>query len=128
MLRTHTSINYDWRKNPKAVSRHMDKFHKDLLQSFGNKEDSKKRQSDGKVYKKARVASKSDQDMSFQSTPDLCDDSFEDIIRIVDPWLGLKNLGKKTHLGGKVVTVKCFEDNSLVKDLARRMAKTRSWW
>ena len=125
------TINYDWRKNPKAVSRHMDKFHKDLLQSFGNKEDSQKRQSDGKVYdfspkqvKKARVASKAYQDMSFQSTPDLCD-AFEDSIRIVDPCLGLKNLGKKTHFGGKVVTVKCFEDNSLVKDLAKTDGKNK---
>jgi regulator of ribonuclease activity A len=54
----------------------------------------------------------------FQSTPDLCDD-FEDSIRIVDPSLGLRNLGGKTHFGGEVVTVKCFEDNSLVKELAK---------
>jgi regulator of ribonuclease activity A len=55
---------------------------------------------------------------TFRSTPDLCDD-FEDTIRVVDPSLGLKNLGGKTHFGGQVVTVKCHEDNSLVKQMAK---------
>jgi regulator of ribonuclease activity A len=55
---------------------------------------------------------------SLKSTPDLCDD-YEDTIRVVDPSLGLRNLGGKTHFGGKVVTVKCHEDNSFVKQLAK---------
>jgi regulator of ribonuclease activity A len=55
---------------------------------------------------------------SLTSTPDLCDD-FDLTIRVVDPSLGLRNLGGKTHFGGQVVTVKCFEDNSLVKQLAK---------
>eukprot|EP00980_Cylindrotheca_fusiformis_P002328 scaffold541_cov138-Cylindrotheca_fusiformis.AAC.11 len=55
---------------------------------------------------------------SLKSTPDLCDD-YEGSIRVVDPSLGLRNLGSKTHFGGKVVTVKCHEDNSFVKQLAK---------
>jgi regulator of ribonuclease activity A len=54
----------------------------------------------------------------FPSTPDLCD-AFEDSIRTVDPSLGFRNYGGKSRFGGKVVTVKCFEDNSLVKELAK---------
>jgi len=55
---------------------------------------------------------------TFPSTPDLCDD-FEETIRFVDPSLGFRNFGGKTRFGGQVVTVKCFEDNSLVKQLAK---------
>jgi regulator of ribonuclease activity A len=55
---------------------------------------------------------------SFPSTPDLCD-AFEETIRIVDPSLGFRNFGGKTLFGGQVVTVICFEDNSLVKQLAK---------
>ena len=54
----------------------------------------------------------------LKSTPDLCDD-YEDTIRVVDPSLGLHNLGGKTHVGGKVATVKCHKDNSFVKQLAK---------
>jgi regulator of ribonuclease activity A len=54
----------------------------------------------------------------LKSTPDLCDD-YEDTIRVVDPCLGLHNLGGKNHFGGKIVTVKCHEDNSFVKQLAK---------
>ena len=56
--------------------------------------------------------------LSFPSTPDLCDE-FEETIRIVDPSLGFRNFGGKTRFGGQVVTVKCFEDNSMVKQLAQ---------
>ncbi|CAJ1952973.1 unnamed protein product [Cylindrotheca closterium] len=59
---------------------------------------------------------------SLKSTPDLCDD-FEDTIRVVDPSLGLHNLGGKNHFGGQVVTVKCHEDNSFVKQLAKTDGK-----
>lgn len=55
---------------------------------------------------------------TFPSTPDLCDE-FEDTIRVVDPSLGFQNFGRRTLFGGQVVTVKCFEDNSLVKQLAK---------
>jgi len=57
--------------------------------------------------------------LSFPSTPDLCDD-FEETIRIVDPSLGFRNFGGKTRFGGQVVTVKCFEDNSRVKELSNK--------
>jgi regulator of ribonuclease activity A len=58
------------------------------------------------------------QSSTLKSSPDLCDE-FEDTIRVVDPALGLQNLSARTHFGGSVVTVKCFEDNSLVKQLAK---------
>ncbi len=54
----------------------------------------------------------------FPSTPDLCD-KLEESIRIVDPSLGFRNYGGKDHFGGRIVTVKCFEDNSVVKQLAK---------
>jgi regulator of ribonuclease activity A len=60
---------------------------------------------------------------TFKSTPDICDD-FEDTIRVVDPTLGFQNFGGKTRFGGQAVTVKCFEDNSMVKHLAKSMDGT----
>ena len=54
---------------------------------------------------------------SCPSTPDLCD-AFENSIRIVDPSLGFRSFGGRNRFYGQVVTVKCFEDNSLVKQLA----------
>jgi len=59
---------------------------------------------------------------SFPSTPDLCD-NFEETIRIVDPSLGFRNFGGINRFGGKVITVKCFEDNSLIKQLAKTDGK-----
>lgn len=47
------------------------------------------------------------------STPDLCDE-FPDLVRVLAPML--RNFGGRTAFGGEVVTVKCFEDNSLVKE------------
>ncbi|MCP4411659.1 MAG: putative 4-hydroxy-4-methyl-2-oxoglutarate aldolase [Gammaproteobacteria bacterium] len=49
------------------------------------------------------------------STPDLCD-AFPEHIKVVDPIF--HNYGGKDTFFGKIVTVKCFEDNSKVKDLA----------
>lgn len=49
------------------------------------------------------------------STPDLCD-SHPDLIKIVGPIF--RNYGGKKSFGGEIVTVKCFEDNSRVKELA----------
>lgn len=63
-------------------------------------------------------ATMSSTDASFPTTPDLCDE-FEDSIKIVNPSLGFRNFGGQTRFGGQVVTVKCFEDNSLVKQLAK---------
>lgn len=45
-------------------------------------------------------------------TPDLCD-QFPDV-RVVEP--GFNNYGGNKAFGGEIVTVKCFEDNSVVKE------------
>ena len=45
-------------------------------------------------------------------TPDLCDAYPE--IKVVDP--GFINFGGIDSFGGEIVTVKCFEDNSVVKE------------
>ena len=58
------------------------------------------------------------------STPDLCD-VFEESIRVVDPSVGFRNLGGRHHFGGQAVTVKCFEDNSFVKELAKTDGKNK---
>jgi regulator of ribonuclease activity A len=52
--------------------------------------------------------------MTF-TTPDLCDAHPEDV-RVVEPMFN--NYGGKLAFGGEIVTVKCFEDNSRVKELA----------
>ncbi len=54
--------------------------------------------------------------MSF-TTPDLCDD-FPELVRVVDPMFN--NFGGNDTFGGEIVTVKCFEDNSLVKENASK--------
>lgn len=46
-------------------------------------------------------------------TPDLCDD-FPDLVEVLEPIFS--NLGGRASFGGQVVTIKCFEDNSLVKE------------
>ena len=54
------------------------------------------------------------------STPDLCDANPE-LVRIVEPLF--KNFGGKKSFGGEIVTIKCFEDNSLVKENAGQNGK-----
>ncbi len=46
-------------------------------------------------------------------TPDLCD-AYPDVVRIVEPLF--TNYGGREAFGGQIVTVKCHEDNSLVKE------------
>ncbi|MCA0901063.1 ribonuclease E activity regulator RraA [Microbulbifer agarilyticus] len=48
------------------------------------------------------------------STPDLCDE-FPELIQVVEP--GFINFGGRETFGGRIATIKCFEDNSLVRDL-----------
>nr|WP_010130351.1 ribonuclease E activity regulator RraA [Microbulbifer agarilyticus] len=48
------------------------------------------------------------------STPDLCDE-FPQLVQVVEP--GFINFGGRETFGGKITTIKCFEDNSLVRDL-----------
>ena len=54
--------------------------------------------------------------MSF-STPDLCD-NFPALDRVVEPMF--INFGGTATFGGEIITVKCFEDNSLVKENASK--------
>lgn len=53
-------------------------------------------------------------DVNF-STPDLCDDH-AGAVRILESIFN--NYGQKKSFCGEVVTIKCFEDNSLVKEQA----------
>ena len=48
------------------------------------------------------------------STPDLCD-AHEGKVRVLDPIFN--NYGGVSAFFGKAVTIKCFEDNSVVKEL-----------
>ena len=48
----------------------------------------------------------------IRSTPDLCD-TYPELVRVVDPMF--INFGARERFGGQISTVKCFEDNSLVK-------------
>lgn len=56
------------------------------------------------------------------SVPDICDDYFDEI-RVVEPWF--TDFGAKQKFSGKIVTVKCFEDNSLVRDLVNTEGRGR---
>ena len=49
--------------------------------------------------------------MTF-TTPDICDD-FSDRLQILEPLF--TEFGVKNKFSGEIVTIKCFEDNSLVK-------------
>ena len=57
--------------------------------------------------------------MTF-STPDLCDDHPEKV-RVVE--MDFNNYGKRQNFSGQIVTIKCFEDNSLVKEQAAQPGK-----
>lgn len=48
-------------------------------------------------------------------TPDLCD-AYPDLVQVLEPMFS--NFGGRDSFGGEIVTVKCFEDNSLVKEQA----------
>ena len=56
------------------------------------------------------------------ATPDLCDE-FPDDVRVVEPMFN--NYGGNMTFGGEIVTIKCFEDNSFVKDMAAKPGKGR---
>ena len=49
------------------------------------------------------------------STPDLCD-LYPALVRVAEPLF--RNFGGRSSFGGQVVTIRCFEDNSFVKDRA----------
>jgi regulator of ribonuclease activity A len=69
-------------------------------------------------------SSSSSSSIEFAATPDVCDDVGDERIRVIDPTLGLKNLGGRKKFGGQVVTVKCYEDNSMIKHLAKNVNGT----
>ncbi|SHE63998.1 regulator of ribonuclease activity A [Microbulbifer donghaiensis] len=48
------------------------------------------------------------------STPDLCD-AHPELVQVVEPMF--VNYGGREQFGGEIVTIKCFEDNSLVREL-----------
>ena len=49
----------------------------------------------------------------FFATPDLCDD-YPELVQVMEPMMA--SYGGRDTFGGEIVTVKCHEDNSLVKD------------
>lgn len=53
-------------------------------------------------------------------TPDLCDDN-PDLVRVVAPLFN--NYGGKRCFSGEIVTVKCHEDNSVVKENVAKPGK-----
>lgn len=53
-------------------------------------------------------------------TPDLCDAN-PDQVEVLEPIF--TNYGGKRSFGGEIVTIKCFEDNSLVKTHAGKAGK-----
>ena len=50
-------------------------------------------------------------------TPDLCD-AYPDLVEVVEPMFS--NFGGRDSFGGEIVTLKCFEDNSLVREQAEQ--------
>lgn len=53
-------------------------------------------------------------------TPDLCDNNPEQV-RVLEPMLS--NFGGREAFSGEIVTIKCFEDNSLLKEKLARSGK-----
>jgi len=54
------------------------------------------------------------------STPDLCD-AYPDSIDVLEPIFA--SFGGRDSFGGEIVTIKCHEDNSLVKENASKPGK-----
>jgi regulator of ribonuclease activity A len=54
------------------------------------------------------------------TTPDLCD-AHPDEVRVADPIF--RSYGGRDFFGGQIVTVRCFEDNSKVKELVATPGK-----
>ncbi|PBQ11033.1 ribonuclease activity regulator protein RraA [Pseudomonas congelans] len=55
-------------------------------------------------------------------TPDLCD-AYPDLIQVVEPMFS--NFGGRDSFGGQIVTLKCFEDNSKVREQVELDGKGR---
>lgn len=52
--------------------------------------------------------------MTMLPTPDICD-QYPDEVSVLDPIF--KDFGGRSRFFGEVITIKCFEDNSVVKSL-----------
>ncbi|MCG5534912.1 ribonuclease E activity regulator RraA [Ectothiorhodospira mobilis] len=61
--------------------------------------------------------------LSFQGTADLCDEHPGEDLRICEPVF--RDYGGEKAFCGEVVTLKCFEDNSLVRTLLERGGRGR---
>lgn len=57
-----------------------------------------------------------------RSVPDICDDFFDEIA-VLEPLF--TDYGGKSKFSGEIVTIKCFEDNSLVRDAVRTQGRGR---
>ena len=53
--------------------------------------------------------------MNHYLTPDLCD-TYPELVQVLEPMFS--NFGGRDSFGGEIVTIKCFEDNSRVKEHA----------
>ena len=53
-------------------------------------------------------------------TPDLCD-AYPELVQVVEPMFS--NFGGRDSFGGEIVTLKCFEDNSLVREQSEQNGK-----
>ncbi|TDV72330.1 ribonuclease E activity regulator RraA [Pseudomonas sp. LP_7_YM] len=54
------------------------------------------------------------------STPDLCD-AYPERVQVVEPMFS--SFGGRDSFGGQIVTLKCFEDNSLVREQSEQEGK-----
>ena len=59
--------------------------------------------------------------MSY-SVPDICDEFYEEI-RVLDPVF--RDFGARRRFCGPIVTIKCFEDNSLVREQVQSEGRGR---
>ena len=58
--------------------------------------------------------------MNHYITPDLCD-AYPESVQVLGPMFS--NFGGRDSFGGEIVTIKCFEDNSRVKEQAELNGK-----
>ena len=63
--------------------------------------------------------------MQHYVTPDLCD-AYPDLVQVLEPMFS--NFGGRDSFGGQIVTIKCFEDNSLVKEQVAGYKYPRRIW
>ncbi|MFR0674703.1 ribonuclease E activity regulator RraA [Enterobacterales bacterium AW_CKDN230030176-1A_HGKHYDSX7] len=60
--------------------------------------------------------------MQHYLTPDLCD-AYPDLIQVLEPMFS--NFGGRDAFGGPIVTLKCFEDNSKVREQVEQPGEGR---